>query len=92
VNRLQQPSLRRNGRNHTSCVGKQVGDRKGGLGRVVSPAELTPKCCNVMVLRGGLRKRMVWVWERAGQGNDTVMRGEGEGGCVACLPFSRVVL
>jgi len=25
---------------------------------------------------------MVWVWERAGQSNDTVMRGEGEGGCV----------
>ena len=38
--------------------------------------------CDVMVLRGGLRKRMVWVWERAGQSNDTVMRGEGEGGCV----------
>jgi len=45
-----------------------------------------------MVLRGGLRKRVVWAWERAGQGKDTVMRGEGEGGCVACLPFSRVVL
>ena len=48
--------------------------------------------CDPMILRDGLRKRMVWVWERAGQSNDTVMRGAGEGGCVACLPFSQVVL
>jgi len=37
--------------------------------------------CDVMVLRGGLRKRVVRVWERAGQSNDSVMRVEGEGVC-----------